>query len=72
MAKDGRFQLDETGLNSIQFTLEKRNFRRKIAELGILKPLREYRSDVGRPAQLFQFVATRFEKLKDKGILFPF
>jgi hypothetical protein len=37
-----------------------------------LKPLKEYRSDVGRPAQLLQFVATRFEKLKDKGIIFPF
>lgn len=52
--------------------LDKRNFRRKIAELKILKPLKEYRSDVGRPAQLFQFMAGRFEKLKDKGILFPF
>ena len=52
--------------------MDKRNFRRKVAELKILKPLREYRSDVGRPAQLFQFVAARFEKLKDKGILFPF
>lgn len=52
--------------------LDKRNFRRKIADLKILKPLKEYRSDVGRPAQLFQFVAGRFEKLKDKGILFPF
>ena len=53
-------------------TLDKRNFRRKMAELKILKPLKEHRSDVGRPAQLFQFVAARFEKLKDKGILFPF
>ena len=52
--------------------LDKRNFRRKIAELKILKALKEYRSDIGRPAQLFQFVAGRFEKLKDKGILFPF
>lgn len=52
--------------------LDKRNFRRKIADLRILKPLKEYRSDIGRPAQLFQFVAARFEKLKDKGILFPF
>ncbi len=50
-------------------TLDKRNFRRKMAELKILK---EHRSDVGRPAQLFEFVAARFEKLKDKGILFPF
>ena len=52
--------------------LDKRNFRRKIAQLKILKPLKEYRSDVGRPAQLFQFVATRFEKLLEKGIIFPF
>lgn len=34
--------------------------------------LKEYQSNVGRPAQLFQFVAARFEKLKDKGIIFPF
>jgi hypothetical protein len=53
-------------------TLDKRNFRRRIADLGILKPLKEYRSDFGRPAKLFQFVATRFERLKDKGIVFPF
>ena len=52
--------------------VDKRNFRRRIAELSVLKPLNEYRSDVGRPAQRFQFVATRFEKLKDKGIIFPF
>ena len=52
--------------------LDKRNFRRKMAELRILKPLKEYRNDIGRPAQLFQFVATSFEKLKDKGIVFPF
>ena len=52
--------------------LDKRNFRRKMAELKLLKPLTEYRNDVGRPAQLFQFVAARFEKLKDRGILFPF
>lgn len=53
-------------------SLDKRNFRRKIAELGILKPLSEYHSDRGRPAQLFQFVAKRFERLKEKGIVFPF
>lgn len=44
----------------LEKSLDKRNFRRKIAELKILKPLsKEYRSDVGRPAQLFQFVAGR-------------
>lgn len=53
--------------------LDKRNFRRKMALLGILQPLREWRrGGVRRPAQLFEFSARRFEKLRDKGILFPF
>jgi 8-oxo-dGTP diphosphatase len=50
---------------------DKRNFRRKMSLLKILKPRREYRRGVQRPAQLFRFVATCFEKLKDKGIVFP-
>lgn len=53
-------------------TLDKRNFRRKMSVLKILKPLTEYRRGGQRPAQLYRFVAGRFEKLKDKGILFPF
>jgi 8-oxo-dGTP diphosphatase len=52
--------------------LDKRNFRRKIALLKILKALPEYRRGGQRPAQLHRFQAARFEKLKDKGILFPF
>jgi 8-oxo-dGTP diphosphatase len=52
--------------------LDKRNFRRKILLLRILKPLREKRVTGRKPAQLFQFAARQFEKLKDKGILFPF
>ena len=52
--------------------LDKRNFRRKILLLKLLKPLPEYWRAGRRPAQLFTFVASRFEKLKDKGILFPF
>jgi 8-oxo-dGTP diphosphatase len=52
--------------------LDKRNFRRKISLLRILKPLPEFRRSSQRPARLHRFVATRFEKLKDKGILFPF
>lgn len=52
--------------------LDKRNFRRKIAMLKILKPERDYRRGGQRPARLFRFVAASFEKLKDKGILFPF
>jgi len=52
--------------------LDKRNFRRKMALLKILKPLKEYQRAGRRPAQLFRFAANRFEKLKEKGILFPF
>jgi 8-oxo-dGTP diphosphatase len=52
--------------------LDKRNFRRKLSLLRILKPVPEYRRGGQRPAQLYRFVAARFEKLKDKGILFPF
>ena len=52
--------------------LDKRNFRRKIELLKILKPTAEYRHGGQRPARLYRFAAARFEKLKDKGILFPF
>ena len=52
--------------------LDKRNFRRKIELLGILTPLEEWREGGTRPAQLYTFSARRFEKLKDKGIIFPF
>ena len=52
--------------------LDKRNFRRKLSLLGILKPLRERQRTGRKPAQLFRFAAARFEKLRDKGILFPF
>ena len=53
--------------------LDKRNFRRKVDHLGILKPLNEWsKESLRRPARLYRFAAARFEKLKDKGILFPF
>ncbi len=39
--------------------LDKRNFRRKVEMLGIVKPTREQRASItGRPAQLYRFVAT--------------
>ena len=54
-------------------TLDKRNFRRKIALLKILEELDEQKMEgVHRPARLYRFKARQFEKLKDKGILFPF
>jgi 8-oxo-dGTP diphosphatase len=52
--------------------LDKRNFRRKLALLKILRPTRELRHGGRRPARLYEFVASNFEKLKDRGILFPF
>jgi 8-oxo-dGTP diphosphatase len=52
--------------------LDKRNFRRKLALLKVLRPTRELRRGGRRPARLYEFVAAHFEKLKDKGILFPF
>ncbi|HEV8586577.1 MAG TPA: NUDIX domain-containing protein [Methylomirabilota bacterium] len=52
--------------------LDKRNFRRKIDLLGIVTPLREHRRTGRKPARLYRFSATRFEKLKDRGIIFPF
>jgi 8-oxo-dGTP diphosphatase len=54
-------------------TLDKRNFRRKMALLDILKPLEEWVQDgPSRPAQVYRFSAKHFERLRDKGILFPF
>ena len=53
--------------------LDKRNFRRKMELLDILTPLDEWaREGPSRPAQLYRFSARRFEKLRDKGIIFPF
>jgi 8-oxo-dGTP diphosphatase len=52
--------------------LDKRNFRRKLDLLGILAPLDEWRAGGARPARLYRFSARRFEKLRDKGIIFPF
>lgn len=52
--------------------LNKRNFRPKIELLNILTLMSEYRWGGQRPARLYRFGGVRFEKLKDRGILFPF
>jgi len=55
--------------------LDKRNFRKKILSMGILRECEgETKMYKGyhRPAQLYSFALDRFIKLKDKGILFPF
>ena len=38
--------------------LDKRNFRRKVAQRGIVKPVKEWRSTGRKPAQLFRFENT--------------
>jgi 8-oxo-dGTP diphosphatase len=52
--------------------LDKRNFRKKMGLLGILRPLRDWRRTGRKPARLYSFIPKKFERLKDKGILFPF
>ncbi|MBI5240920.1 MAG: NUDIX hydrolase [Elusimicrobia bacterium] len=53
--------------------LDKRNFRRKVALLGVVEPLDEHRQEgIQRPARLHSFSARKFERLKDRGLLFPF
>jgi 8-oxo-dGTP diphosphatase len=52
--------------------IDKRNFRRKIALLEVVRPTGRTRSEGRRPARLYSFDARQFETLRDKGILFPF
>ena len=53
--------------------LDKRNFRRKVDQLGVVKPLEEFqKKGVQRPARLFRFDSEQAGLLRDKGILFPF
>jgi hypothetical protein len=47
-------------IQGLRRELDKRNFRRKLALLGILKPLREWQHTGRKPAQLFRFAAARF------------
>lgn len=52
---------------------DKRNFRRKVLKLGIVRVLPELRRiGAGRPARLYAFKARRHFILKEKGIVFPF
>ena len=53
--------------------LDKRNFRRKMLQLGILKGTREFRaSGRQRPARLYTFTEPKVVKLQEKGIIVPF
>lgn len=53
--------------------LDKRNFRKKMLQLGILKDLRATRQEpMGRPARLYAFARQGVVKLQERGILVPF
>ncbi|KYK26404.1 NUDIX hydrolase [Euryarchaeota archaeon SM23-78] len=52
--------------------LDKRNFRKKVKETGVLTPLKETKmKGAHRPAQLFSFKGVEKEKKKGKTILRP-
>ena len=52
--------------------IDKRNFRRKMALLDVVRATGRTKSEGRRPARLYSFEARKFERLRDKGILFPF
>ncbi len=53
--------------------LDKRNFRRKMLQLGILKGTRQFQANGRqRPARLYTFAEPNVVKLQEKGIIVPF
>jgi len=53
--------------------LDKRNFRRKMLQLGILKGMRAFQANGRqRPARLYTFTEPKVIKLQEKGIIVPF
>ncbi|MBI3298999.1 MAG: NUDIX hydrolase [Elusimicrobia bacterium] len=53
--------------------IDKRNFRRKVLALEVLKATKEQREEgLPRPARLYEFSADKFERLRERGVLFPF
>jgi len=53
--------------------LDKRNFRRKMLQLGIMKGTRAFKaSGRQRPARLYTFTEPKVIKLQEKGIIVPF
>ncbi len=60
-------QLYETVLEQ---SIDKRNFRKKIIAMDLLKPLDEFRQGANRPAQLYSFDRTKYRQLEQSGFLF--
>ncbi len=72
----GRFTLTELQKAfeaALGRSIDKRNFRRKVLALKVLKPTDKVRSEgLTRPARLYEFLPARFERLRERGVLFPF
>ncbi len=62
--------LPEVFTLSLGEQLDKRNFRRRILEAGIIEPTPERRSGEGRPAQLYRYRADAVAEVKARR-LFP-
>ncbi len=55
----------------LKHDLDKRNFRKKILSMGILKTLHELQAGVShRPAKLYSFDAIKYEEAKQNGFIF--
>ena len=53
--------------------LDKRNFRRKMLQLGILKATEDFKANGRqRPARLYTFAEPKVVKLQERGIIVPF
>jgi 8-oxo-dGTP diphosphatase len=53
------------------YKFDKSNFRKKILEMNILKPLNEVKDNVShRPAKLFKFDEKRYRQLEKDGFSF--
>ena len=52
--------------------LDKRNFRKKIFDLGILEPTNQRARGRGRPALLYRFKLEVFKQIEAKGDIFQF
>ncbi|PSB14492.1 NUDIX hydrolase [filamentous cyanobacterium CCP2] len=65
------FQLQKLYETILGHELDKRNFRKKILKMGLLRELDEVQQDVPhRAAKLYEFDEVAYEQLQDKGFNF--
>jgi 8-oxo-dGTP diphosphatase len=63
-------ELQQTYEMILDEVLDKRNFRRRILQAGIIEPTEEYRSGEGRPARLYRYRPDAVAEVKTRR-LFP-